>query len=207
MRTDWVSPSAATLVVGAFALVLGTMLSPTDGAENANQALRVVNQNDGRMLGMAVFYFLASLGLMLGMPAVLSVVARRGWRLGVSGVMVFSVGVLGTAGFAMLLVFFKALAGAEAIELHTGEYADTRGAEREEQLARISRAAALGRSLGLAVHAGHGLTYLNVAPVAAVEEIEELNIGHSIVSHAILVGLERAVREMVDVVRRARGGA
>jgi hypothetical protein len=109
MRTDWVSPSAATLVVGAFALVLGTMLSPADGGENANQALRVVNQNEGRMLGMAVFYFLASLGLMLGLPAVLSVVARRGWRLGVTGVMVFSVGVLGTAGFAMLLVFFRAL--------------------------------------------------------------------------------------------------
>lgn len=109
MRTDWVSPSAATLVVGAFALVLGTMLSPTDAGESATQALRVVNQQEGRMLGTAVFYFLASLGLMLGMPAVLSVVARRGWRLGVSGVMVFSVGVLGTAGFAMLLVFFRAL--------------------------------------------------------------------------------------------------
>lgn len=109
MRTDWVSPSAATLVVGAFALVLGTMLSPADAGETATQALRVVDQNEGRLLGMAVFYFLASLGLMLGMPAVLSVVARRGWRLGVSGVMVFSVGVLGTAGFAMLLVFFRAL--------------------------------------------------------------------------------------------------
>lgn len=109
MRTDWVSPSAATLVVGAFALVLGTMLSPTDGGENANQALRAVGQNEGRMLGMAVFYFLAALGLMLGMPALLSVVARRAWGLGVSGVMVFSVGVLGTAGFAMLLVFFRAL--------------------------------------------------------------------------------------------------
>ncbi len=109
MRTDWVSPSAATLVVGAFALVLGTMLSPADAGETATQALRVVDQNEGRLLGMAVFYFLASLGLMLGMPAVLSVVARRGWRLGVSGVLVFSVGVLGTAGFAMLLVFFRAL--------------------------------------------------------------------------------------------------
>lgn len=109
VRTDWVSPSAATLVVGAFALVLGTLLSPVGGADSASQALRVVGQNDGRMLGMAVFYFLASLGLMLGMPAVLSVVARRGWRLGVSGVLVFSVGVLGTAGFAMLLVFFRAL--------------------------------------------------------------------------------------------------
>jgi hypothetical protein len=59
---------------------------------------------------MAVFYFLAALGLMLGLPSLLSVFAQRGWRLGVSGVMVFSVGVLGTAGFAMLLVFFRALA-------------------------------------------------------------------------------------------------
>ena len=77
MRTDWVSPSAATLVVGAFALVLGTMLSPTDGGENANQALRVVNQNEGRMLGMAVFYFLASLGLMLGIGMSWSHIRRR----------------------------------------------------------------------------------------------------------------------------------
>jgi pyridoxine 5-phosphate synthase len=95
--------------------------------------------------------------------------------------------------------------GVEAIELHTGEYANTRGAEREEQLGRLARASALGRSLGLAVHAGHGLTYHNVAPVAAIPEIEELNIGHSIVSHAVFVGLERAVREMTEVVRRARG--
>ena len=94
--------------------------------------------------------------------------------------------------------------GVAAIELHTGEYANTTGAERTAQLARVARAAALGRSLGLAVHAGHGLTYLNVAPLAAVGEIEELNIGHSIISHAVFVGLERAVREMAGVVRRAR---
>jgi pyridoxine 5-phosphate synthase len=96
--------------------------------------------------------------------------------------------------------------GVEAIELHTGEYSNTRGVERDEQLRRVARAAALGRSLGVAVHAGHGLTYLNVAPLAAVEEIEELNIGHSIVSHALFVGLERAVREMAAIVRRARTG-
>ncbi|HEX6912624.1 MAG TPA: pyridoxine 5'-phosphate synthase [Longimicrobium sp.] len=94
--------------------------------------------------------------------------------------------------------------GADAIELHTGEYANTRGAERDGQLGRLRRAAALGRSLGLAVHAGHGLTYENVTPLAAVEEIEELNIGHSIVSRAVFVGLERAVREMAEIVRRAR---
>jgi pyridoxine 5-phosphate synthase len=94
--------------------------------------------------------------------------------------------------------------GAEAVELHTGEYANARGTERAEQLERLRRAAALGRSLGLAVHAGHGLTYENVAPVAAVEEIEELNIGHSIVSRSVLVGMERAVREMARTLRRAR---
>ncbi len=97
--------------------------------------------------------------------------------------------------------------GADAIELHTGEYANTRGAERAAQLDRLRRAAALGRSLGVAVHAGHGLTYENVAPLAAVPEIEELNIGHSIVSRAVLVGLERAVREMAELLRRARSPA
>lgn len=95
--------------------------------------------------------------------------------------------------------------GADAIEIHTGEYANARGAERDEQLERVRRAAALARSLGLAVHAGHGLTYHNVAPLASVPEIEELNIGHSIVSHALFVGMERAVREMAEVIRRARG--
>ena len=94
--------------------------------------------------------------------------------------------------------------GAHAVELHTGEYANTRGAERHEQLLRLRRAAALGRSVGLAVHAGHGLTYENVAPVAAIDEIEELNIGHSIVSRAVFTGLERATRDMAELIRRAR---
>lgn len=98
----------------------------------------------------------------------------------------------------------SAAMGVEAIELHTGEYANTHGAERAEQLLRLKRAAALARSIGLAVHAGHGLTYENVTPVAAIEEIEELNIGHSVISRAVLVGLERAVREMAEIVRRAR---
>lgn len=95
--------------------------------------------------------------------------------------------------------------GADAVELHTGEYANARtDAERAHQLERITRAAALGRELGLAVHAGHGLTYRNVGPVAALADLEELNIGHSIVSRAVLVGMERAVAEMADLMRRAR---
>lgn len=94
--------------------------------------------------------------------------------------------------------------GADAVELHTGEYALARGEDRGRELGRLREAAHLGRSLGLAVHAGHGLTYENVVPVAALEEIEELNIGHSIVSRAILVGMERAVAEMADRIRSAR---
>ena len=94
--------------------------------------------------------------------------------------------------------------GVAAVELHTGEYANSEGPERAEHLARLRRAASLGRSLGLSIHAGHGLTYLNVGPVAAIPEIEELNIGHSIVSHALFVGMERAVREMKETIRRSR---
>lgn len=95
--------------------------------------------------------------------------------------------------------------GADAIELHTGEYANARGDEQARQLERLASAARDGREAGLAVHAGHGLTYENVTPVAAIPELEELNIGHSVVSRAVLVGMERAVREMAELIRRARG--
>jgi pyridoxine 5-phosphate synthase len=94
--------------------------------------------------------------------------------------------------------------GVEAVELHTGEYANARGVARTEQLERLRRGAELGRKLGVDVHAGHGLTYENVTPVAAIEELEELNIGHSIVSRAVFTGMEAAVREMAEIIRRAR---
>ena len=94
--------------------------------------------------------------------------------------------------------------GVEAIELHTGEYANASSSERMQQLRRLAKAATLARSLGLAVHAGHGLTYDNVTEVAAISELEELNIGHSIISRAVLVGIEGAVREMSDLIRSAR---
>lgn len=97
-------------------------------------------------------------------------------------------------------------AGAAAIELHTGEYAnapDQASADRE--LSRLEDAAMRAEAAGLAVHAGHGLTYENVQPVAAIPECEELNIGHSIVSRSVLVGIERAVLEMSELVREARG--
>jgi pyridoxine 5-phosphate synthase len=93
--------------------------------------------------------------------------------------------------------------GVLAIELHTGRYA--RAWQRgPAALAQLRRAAAHGRSQDLAVHAGHGLTYRNVQPVAAIPEIEELNIGHSIVSNAVFWGLEEAVRRMKTLVEGAR---
>ena len=98
----------------------------------------------------------------------------------------------------------KAL-GVEAVELHTGEYANADRSGKGAELRRLSEAADHARSLELAVHAGHGLTYENVIPVAAIPTIEEVNIGHSIMSRAILVGMERAVREMKALVREAPG--
>jgi pyridoxine 5-phosphate synthase len=95
--------------------------------------------------------------------------------------------------------------GAPAVELHTGAYADAATApERERELRRIREAAKLGADLGLQVNAGHGLNYQNVGEVAAIAEIRELNIGHSIVARAVFTGLEEAVREMKRLLREAR---
>jgi pyridoxine 5-phosphate synthase len=93
--------------------------------------------------------------------------------------------------------------GADAVELHTGEYAHH--PERAETIDAIRNAAREGARIGIAVHAGHGLTVTNVGPVAAIAEIEELNIGHSIVSRAIFVGLDEAVREIRRAMDAARG--
>jgi pyridoxine 5-phosphate synthase len=94
--------------------------------------------------------------------------------------------------------------GAPAVELHTGAYADASGAERGEELERLRASARLGASLGLEVHAGHGLHYQNVQPVAAITEIVELNIGHAIVARAVFDGLASAVREMKALMQAAR---
>src|SRR6266850_2353092 len=90
--------------------------------------------------------------------------------------------------------------GAVAVELHTGDYASAGETSRPRALQRLRAAAALGRGRGLAIHAGHGLTYRNVQPVAAIPEIEELNIGHSIVSRSVMVGMLAAVRRMRKLV-------
>ena len=96
-------------------------------------------------------------------------------------------------------------AEAQAVELHTGRYCDARlAADRRRELSRIIDTAKAAAKLGLKVAAGHGLNYRNVLPVAAIAEIEELNIGHAIVAQAVLVGMERAVGEMKALLRQAR---
>ncbi len=94
--------------------------------------------------------------------------------------------------------------GAHAIEIHTGSYCNASGRERDEELGAIIAAVTLARKLGLEVHGGHGLNYDNVLPIAAIEEIVELNIGHSIIARAVVVGIEQAVREMKELLNRAR---
>ena len=94
--------------------------------------------------------------------------------------------------------------GAHAIELHTGRYADAGSpALAGQELDQLRSALEQARELGLVVHAGHGLNYQNTAPVAALAGIEDLNIGHSIVSRAVLVGLDRAVRDMLKMITEA----
>ncbi|MHB8760284.1 MAG: pyridoxine 5'-phosphate synthase [Thiobacillus sp.] len=97
-------------------------------------------------------------------------------------------------------------AGAPVVEIHTGHYADaTSDAARAAELERIRRAVAYGRSLGLTVNAGHGLTYQNVQPIAALPGIHELNIGHAIVAQALFVGWKEAVAEMKRLMVAAAG--
>ncbi len=93
--------------------------------------------------------------------------------------------------------------GVPAIELHTGEYANTYERSRSA-LERLQQAAVRAQAAGLAVHAGHGLTYRNVMAVAAIPEVEELNIGHSVVSRSVLVGIEQAVRDMRRLIDSSR---
>ena len=97
-----------------------------------------------------------------------------------------------------------ARAKAPVIELHTGAYADSTGAARAREFERLYAAAKFAARLGLIVNAGHGLNYHNVEPIAAIPEIVELNIGHSIVSRAIVDGLAKAVRDMKELMRAAR---
>ncbi|MFQ5580465.1 MAG: pyridoxine 5'-phosphate synthase, partial [Nitrospiria bacterium] len=90
---------------------------------------------------------------------------------------------------------------ADRVEIHTGPYANHRGNARKAELHHIMVAAKLASKLGMGVNAGHGLDYTNVAAVAQIPEIEELNIGHSIISRAVLVGMTSAVREMKSLIK------
>jgi len=90
--------------------------------------------------------------------------------------------------------------GAEAIELHTGAYALATGEKQQEELAALTNAGRRVQELNMALHAGHGLTCRNVRPVAEIAGMRELNIGHSIVSRAVMIGMDRAVREMKALV-------
>jgi pyridoxine 5-phosphate synthase len=96
---------------------------------------------------------------------------------------------------------------AEVVEIHTGRYCEARlASDRRRELARIVDAAKAATKLGLKVAAGHGINYQNVLPLAAISEIEEFNIGHAIVARALLVGMERAVREMKELIAQGVNG-
>jgi pyridoxine 5-phosphate synthase len=98
----------------------------------------------------------------------------------------------------------SAASGARWVELHTGSYAEAGWAEQPAELNRLINGTATARALGLRVNAGHGLTYQNVEPVAAIAAMEELNIGHTIMARALAVGLQQAVREMKALVQNPR---
>lgn len=96
--------------------------------------------------------------------------------------------------------------GARFVELHTGSYANAETEEESrKELDKLTAAALSGGELGLRINAGHGLNYLNVKPVRGLPHLEELHIGHSIVSRAVFVGLEKAVKEMADIISAPRG--
>jgi pyridoxine 5-phosphate synthase len=98
-------------------------------------------------------------------------------------------------------------AGAPVVELHTGAYAEAVGAARAREFERLRVAARHAASIGLTVNAGHGLTYHNVEPIAAIPDVIELNIGHSIVARSIVDGLAKAVRDMKRLMREARAAS
>lgn len=100
-----------------------------------------------------------------------------------------------------------AAVGAPVVELHTGAYADAHGAEQAREFNRVRQAARHAASRGLTVHAGHGLNYHNVAAIAGIPEIVELNIGHAIVARAVIDGMAAAVAEMKRLILEARGRA
>ena len=113
MRNVWVPASAALLVTGAMALVLASLLTPT--GSSGSETLQLVRENDNRWLAVSAIYFLAAAMLILGLPSVLVLVTDRGRYLGFGAVVTLAVGFIGIAGYAMLLVFFRALVVTDAL--------------------------------------------------------------------------------------------
>jgi len=116
MRDEWVPVSASSLVVGVMSLVFGSLLNPADTGASAADMVRVVNEEGSRWLAMAVMYVFASLALTLGLPSVLLLFRTRAQRLGLTAVVVFAAGAVGTCGYALLMVFFRALVVADAVK-------------------------------------------------------------------------------------------
>jgi len=96
--------------------------------------------------------------------------------------------------------------GTDMVEIHTGLYANAKGKRQEKELIRVMNAVKHALDVGLVINAGHGLNYFNVVKIACIDGVRGLYIGHSIVSRAVLVGMERAVREMKNLIREATGG-
>lgn len=117
MRIDWVPYSAAALVLGATALSIGAALQPSD--EGAAATLKMATEQGEQWFAVAILYFLASVALTIGMPAVVTLFIARGAKLGLTAVGVFTIGCVGISGLAMLLVFFRSLAVTDAIEPDT----------------------------------------------------------------------------------------
>lgn len=117
MRVDWVSFSASGLVAGATALSVSALLMPQ--AEEAQDMLQLAQDEGGRWMAVSLLYFAASVALVIGLPAILTLFERRGFRTALTAVGVFTVGCVGIAGFAMLLVFFRALVVTNAIDPET----------------------------------------------------------------------------------------
>lgn len=112
---DWLPVSAALLLTGALALAAGAFLLPATGDGDADTTLRIVQQEGGQWMAAAVILFLASVCLTLGLPAIMTLLQRRGWRIGVVSGVALEIGFIGTAGFAMLMVFFRALVETDAL--------------------------------------------------------------------------------------------
>jgi pyridoxine 5-phosphate synthase len=95
--------------------------------------------------------------------------------------------------------------GVDMAEIHTGMYANAKGKRQEEELVRVMKAAEHALEIGLQVNAGHGLNYLNVSRIASIQGLRGLYIGHSVISRAVLIGMEKAVREMKDLIKKVGG--